>query len=111
MNSNQSRQSIEQEIRVKSLKDPKFRQQLLENPKSAIEVAMGVNIPETLEIKVIEESANHLILTVPPALPESANSLSEEQLEAVAGGATPAVVGTMVTGAIAGNAVNEITKW
>ncbi len=86
MNSEKTRQSIEQEIRVKSLKDAEFRQQLLANPKSAIEAAMGVNIPETLEIKVLEESANHLILTIPPELFDSADVLSEEELETVAGG-------------------------
>lgn len=109
MNSDQSRQSIEQEIRVKSLKDSEFRQHLLENPKSAIEAAMGVNIPETLNIKVIEESANHLVLTVPPALSDGGNELSEEQLEAVAGGVTPvALAGATI---IAANASSEITKW
>lgn len=111
MNSEKTRQSIEQEIRVKSLKDTEFRQQLLADPKSAIEAAMGINIPENLEIKVMEESASHLILTVPPALPENTNDLSEEQLQAVAGGATPAAAATVVAGAITSNVVNEITKW
>lgn len=110
MNSDKSRQSIEQEIRVKSLKDPEFRQQLLENPKDAIKAAMGVNIPENLEIKVMEESANHLILTVPPELPESANNVSDEQLEAVAGGLIGAVA-TVAAGILTDNAVDEITKW
>ena len=112
MNIQQSRQSIEQEIRVKSLKDPEFRQQLLTSPKSAIEAAMGVNIPENLEIQVMEESANHLILTVPPALPETANDLSEEQLQAVAGGGPIAIAAaTVVAAPVVNNAFDEIAKW
>lgn len=82
-----SRKSIEQEIRIKSLKDHKFRQQLLANPKSAIEAAIGINIPENLNIIVIEELVNHVILTIPPKLSDS-DELSEEQLGAVAGGMT-----------------------
>lgn len=111
MNTEKTRQSIEQEVRVKSLKDAGFRQRLLANPKSAIEAELGLNIPENLEIKVLEESVNLLVLTIPPALPETANDISEEQLEAIAGGATPAVVLPVVTGIWGGHMVSEITKW
>ncbi len=72
-----------QALLMKSATDMEFRGQLLENPREAIYGYTGNQLPETIEIKFVENQADATIV-VPPF--QDAAELTEEELEAVAGG-------------------------
>jgi hypothetical protein len=80
-----TRKDFEQELIVRALKDETYRQHLKNNPKAALEEASGQSLPETLNVTVLEESASNLYIVLPPPLPEG-SEMSDEQLDAVAGG-------------------------
>ena len=79
---------------AKAWKDEKFRKELITNPKSVISKEFGVNLPDNVNVKVVEEDAKNLYMIL-PMNPKIEGELSDEQLEAVAGGAC------MVLGGIA----------
>jgi hypothetical protein len=84
---NQSRQDTEARIITHALEDEAFRQELLNNPKAAIEKELGQKLPEDFQISVLQESDKMTYLVLPFS-PAANQELSEEQLEAVAGGQT-----------------------
>ncbi|MBD0343693.1 MAG: NHLP leader peptide family natural product precursor [Coleofasciculus sp. Co-bin14] len=45
--------------------DPAFKQKLFNNPKAVLAKEAGVNIPENVELTVLEESANTFYLIIP----------------------------------------------
>jgi hypothetical protein len=64
-------------------RDPEFRKQLTEDPSSAIEEELGVEVPESIQVRVLEEGPNEAVLALPRYL--GPGQLSDEQLAAVAG--------------------------
>ena len=83
-----TRQELEQEIVAKAWKDEAFKQQLLSNPKKTIAKEIGIEPPENIEVRVLEVSSNTIYFVIPmkPSEMEAEGELSEEALEAVAGG-------------------------
>ena len=81
------RQQLEQQLIEKAMKDESFRKQLIENPGAAIEAETGMKIPETLKIKVLEESPQTVYIVL-PYIPgkDTEIELTESELEKVAGG-------------------------
>jgi hypothetical protein len=80
-------QELQNELIVRAMKDENFRKELLSNPKALVEKEIGklkkdAKLPETLEVKVIEQPANALYLVL-PTMPDE---LSDEALDNVAGG-------------------------
>ena len=77
----------ELDIIVKAWRDEKFRQQLLSNPKKAIEQEFNIVVPADVSISVHEESDNALHLIV-PSIPSNfvAEDLSDDELREVIGG-------------------------
>jgi hypothetical protein len=80
-------QEFQTALVARTLKDESFRKELLANPKAVVEKEMGklkigAKLPAALEIKVLEQPANTLYLVLPTAIEE----LSDEALDAVAGG-------------------------
>jgi hypothetical protein len=75
------------ELKIRSVEDNTFRQILLNNPNTIIERELGISTLEGIDIRVVEEESNITYLVLPwhPELFES-GELSEEALEAVAGG-------------------------
>lgn len=61
-----SNQITREQIIQKAWEDDSFKEQLLQDPKSAILEAFGVEIPENLEISAVEESSEHFYLVIPP---------------------------------------------
>jgi len=80
-------EDLQARLIARAWEDDEFKQALLDDPKSAIADELGVELPGDLEIQVVEENPNMICLVL-PVRPETARDpeLSEEELEAVAGG-------------------------
>jgi hypothetical protein len=82
------RAEIERTIVQRSLEDESFRQMLLDDPKAAVEQELGTQLPEGVEVRVVEESAQTIYLVLPSATAVGeGGEISDRDLEAVAGGA------------------------
>jgi Nitrile hydratase, alpha chain len=86
------RAEVERTLVQRSLEDDSFRQRLLNDPKGTIEQELGSQLPESVEVTVVEESAQTIYLVLPSASPlGQGEELSDQELENVAGGAGSAV--------------------
>ncbi len=75
------REELEKEIIKKAQSDKDFKKALADNPKKALG-QLGVQVPEDVEVKVVEESAKIVYLV----LPANPDELADEQLDWIAGG-------------------------
>ncbi len=57
--------SLKKQIIQKAWEDPTFKEDLLTNPKSAIQKAFGITLPETIELISVEEKVNQFYLIIP----------------------------------------------
>ncbi len=82
------RAEMERRLVEKSLADDAFRQKLLADPRTALEEELGTRLPEGIEIRAVEETAETIYLILPSASPleGEGGELSDQELEAVAGG-------------------------
>lgn len=64
--------------------DSAFKQLLLSDPRRAVESELGIKVPSTANVKVLQETPDTMYLVLP--LDSSSVELSDEQLESVAGG-------------------------
>jgi hypothetical protein len=85
MTENINGKNFESSLIAKAWKDEAFKQELIRNPKTVIERELGKKLPESLHIKVLEEDVNTVYLVLPAAM-QVTEQLSEEALEAFAGG-------------------------
>ena len=81
------RPEIERRLIEKSLADNAFRQRLLEDPRATMEQELGVRLPEEVQVRAVEETADTIYLVLPSSssLGEG-GELSDRELGAVAGG-------------------------
>ena len=95
-------EEVKREIALKSAQNAAFRRDLMSNPAATIEKEYGLSGGSLgkLKISVVEESADNIVIPIPPSLENV--QLTDEQLEAVAGGAAfvGALVGTIVAAAV-----------
>ncbi len=100
-------QEFEKRIIDKAQADATYKQRLLSTPKAVFEEELGQKLPADLEVETLQQSKKKLYLLLPAQLDEVARSqvLSEEELEAVAGGGalgaflkTTLVVGLGISG-------------
>jgi hypothetical protein len=82
------RAEIEQRLVQRSVEDESFRQSLLSDPRAVVEQELGTPLPEGMEIRAVEETADTIYLVLPPASApdQTGGTLSDEELETVAGG-------------------------
>lgn len=77
----QTAEDMRRQLAEKAADDLAFREQLVSDPKGAIQQVFGVQVPDDVEIRVHENDMHTLHLVLPPS-----PNLDEEQLEKVAGG-------------------------
>ena len=82
------RAEFERNLAIRAHEDEEFKQRLLNDPKSIYEEELGTQIPESFEVRVIEEEPNSLFMVLPRKneAPTAEGELSEAALETVAGG-------------------------
>ncbi|MBC6430118.1 class IIb bacteriocin, lactobin A/cerein 7B family [Nostoc sp. HG1] len=103
-----TRKDIEAHIIAQSWKDEAYKQELLSNSKAVVEREFGIQLPANVSVKVVEENPTNLYFVLPMRPDLSGAELSDEQLEAVAGGIAPALIPliipavTFVAGAVDG---------
>jgi Nitrile hydratase, alpha chain len=88
MANQKTRREVELQLIEKAWKDDAFRQALLTDPREAVERELGAKLPGGIQVKVLAETPDTCYLVL-PANPDRAptGALTDQQLEAVAGGA------------------------
>ena len=82
-----SRAAVERRLIDRSLQDEEFRQRLLDDTRGTMEQELGSRLPESIEVRAVEESAEIIYLVLPSASPlGQGRELSDQQLDVVAGG-------------------------
>ncbi|BBB90643.1 MAG TPA: NHLP leader peptide family RiPP precursor [Methylomusa anaerophila] len=80
--SQENQNALFEKIVKKAWENDNFKKSLIADPKAAIEAEFGVKVPAGIELKVVEQTAKLRYIV----MPEKAGTLSEEQLDNVAGG-------------------------
>lgn len=78
-------QTVQEQVITRAVKDVTFRERLLANPEAALASEYNVHLPENVAVRIIEEAPNTLSIILPPQ-EETLQELSDEDLEAAAGG-------------------------
>lgn len=97
-----TRFEFERQLIQRALEDENFKQELLSNPKAVFAKESGEKLPTDLEIEVIQETPNKVYLVLPtnPASATTEAELTDEALEAVAGGVWGCIKHTKYQGSI-----------
>ena len=77
-----NRRELEDQIIARAWQDDSFKEELVSNPEAALS-REGISLPESIEVKVLEENTNILYIVLPP---KPSEELSDAELESVAGG-------------------------
>lgn len=59
-------ESLKVQIIQKAWEDPAFKEQLLADPKAALQQAFGIEVPEAITLKVVAETPTEYVLVIPP---------------------------------------------
>ena len=86
MTEGKTRGDLEQQLIERSSRDPHFREQLKQDPRGTVARDFGVEIPQHITVEVVEETPSKVYLVLPPAPAQSGGELTDQELEAVAGG-------------------------
>ncbi len=81
-----SRGQLEDVIRDKAFTDPKYRAELLANPKKVLANHLSAGLPADIDVKIVEENSKVIYLSIPPKAVQTGDELSEDDLRKVAGG-------------------------
>lgn len=67
--------------------NPEYREALLKDPKNLVQAQFQMELPDAIQVEVLEESSDKVYVVLPHVMEEGAE-LSDDDLEAVAGGNT-----------------------
>jgi hypothetical protein len=68
-----------------AVNSPAYRDALIKDPKGILEKQFNKQLPATMKVKAVEDTADTVYIVV-PFVPKSGQELSDSSLEAVAGG-------------------------
>ena len=77
--------TVQEQVLERAIKDERFRQDILNNPRAVLAREYNVHLPETVSVRVVEDTADTLTIALPPKQ-ETVQELSDAELEAVSGG-------------------------
>lgn len=82
------RDEFERKLVFRAWEDEAFKEELVRDPEAVYAREMGQEVPDLLNIQVLEEGPATIYLVIPrnPAPTAAEGELSDEALEAVAGG-------------------------
>jgi hypothetical protein len=100
-----SREEFERQVRLRAAQDSHFLEQLLADPKAALASAFGLELPPDMEFNVLQETPSRFYLVLPVASKE----LTDNELEAAAGGA--GLVMMKCTAGLSGAGLVTTSKW
>lgn len=81
-----TRKEIEAHIIAQAWQDEAYKQELMNNSKSVVEKEFGVQFPPQVNVHVVQEDPTNFYVVLPIRPNLSEEELSEEELEAIAGG-------------------------
>lgn len=85
--------SLQEQIVARAMQDEAFRQELLSNPKAAVERGLGITIPQGTNIHVYEDTPDTVHIVLPMKVQSGEpRELSDAELEQAVGGAGGSVV-------------------
>lgn len=80
-----SRSQIESDVIERASKDDSFRAEFIEDAKGVLAREYGVTLDDNVNVEILEESTDTVYMVL-PAFEDANAELSDEDLEAVAGG-------------------------
>lgn len=68
------RNELQQKILEKAMKDEAFKKELMANPKEALKKEFNIEVPQDIDIKVLEETEKQVYITIPSSKEEETPS-------------------------------------
>lgn len=68
------RNELQQKILEKAMKDEAFKKELMTNPKEALKKEFNIEVPQDIDIKVLEETEKQVYVVIPASPEENTQS-------------------------------------
>ncbi len=83
-----ARKSAETRLLRRALREPDVRAALCAAPRKTIAAVLGIDVPPSIRIRIVEEETDEICIVLPASPPAdgASETLSLDDLDAVAGG-------------------------